>query len=291
MLEDIKNSYIECADLLVPDWKSMSKNALAFEAVDKRDTQYFDGYVSALMIKYWGKMIAYYHKSKLVTTPEDVHTWLVNAIMYALDKHPWTNPKSSIYQDKNGPDKVVNRVIESRRKTFYQQLNRYNRKINSTMLSLDALSEDMLDTYTPMCEDEHNFIVDDLIIKAFNVKDYFVAFLVDAIIFEGYKVGGRHKKLVTHLKHLDSHCDVFASRYELDIEIVKKSITYINKLSRSELIRKINYTLSNLKRAIKREQAGIIDDIEDYTQLYTVNQVIEYYYTELWDSYVEGDNS
>ena len=291
MLEDIKNSYMECATLLVPDWKSMSKNTLAFEAVDKRHSQYFDGYVSALMVKYWGKMVAYYHKAKLVATPEDVHTWLVNAIMYALDKHPWTNPKSSIYQDKNGPDKVINRVIESRRKTFYQQLNRYNRKINSNMLSLDALSECMLDTYTPMCEDEHDFIIDDLVTSAFAVKDYFFAFMVDAIVNERCSVGGRHKKLVTHLKNLSSYCDIFASRYDLHIDKVKKSSTYITRMSRADIIRKINLTLHDMKRKIEKERLGIINGDVDESTLYSYNEIVEYYYTELWDNYDESEDN
>jgi hypothetical protein len=269
----------------------MSKNELAFEALTKRDTRYFDGYVSALMVKYWGKMTSYYQRSKLVTTPEDVHTWMVNAIMYALDKHPWTNPKSSIYQDKNGPDKVINRVIESRRNTFYQQLNRYNRKINSAVLSIESLSEDMLDTFTPMCEDEHTFIMDDLIIRAFNVKDYFFAFMVDAIVSERCNVGGRHKKLVTHLKNLSSHCDVFASRYDLNIDVVKKAATYITRLNRADIIRKINSTLSDMKRKIEREQLGIISEDRDENALYSYNEIVEYYYTELWDNCVESEDN
>jgi hypothetical protein len=290
MLEDTKNSYIESANLLISDWKSMSKNDLVFEALEKRNTKYFDGYVSALMIKYWGKMTAYYHKSKLVASPEDVHAWLVNAIMYALDKHPWTNPKSSIYQDKNGPDKVINRVIESRRNTFYQQLNRYNRKINSVMMSLDALSEDMLDAYTPVCEDEHTFIIDDLIKNAFKEKDYFFAFLVDAIVTEGIQPIGRHKKLVTHLKQLDGHADVFACRYDIELYVVQRATTYITRLHRSDLIRKINATLSDMKRKICREQMGVHDDCVSNDKLYSSNDIVEFYYADLWGNNSESED-
>ncbi len=291
MLENTKEAYLACANMYVPDWKMMSKNVLAFEALEKKNSKEYDGYVSALMLKYWSKMISYYHKCKLVATAEDAHTWLVQAVMYALDNHPWTNPKSSIYQDKNGPDKVINRVIESRRKTFYQQLNRYNRKINSAILSLDNLYEDMLDTYTPLCEDEHPFIIDDLIIRAFKEKDYFFAFLVDAIVAENIKPIGRHKKLVTHLKNLNTHADIFACRYELNMDVVNRAITYITRMGRPDITRKINLTLSDMKRKIIKEQLGIKTTSDEDSKLYSSNSVVEYYYTDLWGSCNESEDN
>ena len=290
MLEEIKEIYEESANLHVDSWRTLNKNDLIRCAVENKHTRYFDGYISSIMLRYWGKMNAYYHKCKLVATPEDVHMWMTQAVMYAVDNHPWDNPKSSIYKDKNGPDKVINKVFESKRLTFYQQLNRYNRKINSAILSLDSLSEDMMDTYTPMCEDEHTFIMDDLIIRAFEVKDYFFAFLVDAIVNERIKAGGRHKKLVTHLKNLSSHCEVFASRYDLNIDIVQKASTYITRMSRTDLIRKINITLSEMKRDIRRGQLGIDGRDAGSDKLYSANEIVEYYYVELWDNYGESED-
>ena len=141
-----------------------------------------------------------------------------------------------------------------------------------------------------MCEDEHTFIMDDLIIRAFEVKDYFFAFLVDAIVNERIKAGGRHKKLVTHLKNLSSHCEVFASRYDLNIDIVQKASTYITRMSRSDLIRKINITLSEMKRDIRRGQLGIDGRDAGSDKLYSANEIVEYYYVELWDNYGESED-
>lgn len=282
MLEDAKKLYEESACIYVKDWKSKDKNDLIREAAEYSNTYKYDSYISAIMLKYWAKMIAYYHRCKLVISPEDAHMWLTQAVLYAVEKHPWTNPKSSIYNDKNGPDKVVNRVLESKRLTFYQQLNRYNRKINSLALSLETLNEEMLDTYTPMYEDEHTFIMDDLIIRAFHSKDYFFAFLVDAIVIEGYKVGGRHKNLVTHLKKLEGHCDIFSGRYDLKLDSVIRAATYITKLSRSAIRHKIDIALLDMKRKIKSEQSGKCDTMSSNTELYNPNQIVEYYYTNLW---------
>ena len=283
MLEEFKKIYEESANLCVDNWKTHDKNDLIREAVRNEKTTYFDSYISAIMIRYWGKMTAYYHRCKLVATPEDVHMWMTQAVMYAVKNHPWDDPKSSIYKDKNGPDKVINRVFESKRLTFYQQLNRYNRKINSVLLSLESLNEDMMDTYTPMCEDEHTFIMDDLIIRAFHEKDYFFAFLIDAIVTEGYKVEGKNKKLVTHLKNLESHCDVFACRYGLNLMCVNKASTYITRLSRSIIRYKINTTLNEIKRKIEGEQYLNSNRSGESIELHNPNAIVEYYYTKLWD--------
>lgn len=289
MLEETKKIYEECANLYAENWKTLNKNDLIRIAIKHKNTTKYDSYISAIMLRYWAKMNVYCQRCKLVATPEDVHMWMTQAVLYAVTKHPWTNPNSSIFEDPNGPDKVINRVFESKRLTFYQQLNRYNRKINGGILSLDSLSEETLDTYTPSCEDEHTFIINDLIVRAFEEKDYFFSFLVDAIVTERLKVGGRHKQLVTHLKNLETHCDIFSGRYDIVLEKVERAATYITRMNRSTLIRKINYTLADMRRKIKLEQQEKIEDKKEFSTLYTANQIVEYYYTELWDNYDGGE--
>ena len=283
MLEESKKLYETSANLYLSDWKSMDKNDLIREAVKCVNTPKYDSYIAAIMLRYWGKMTAYYQRCKLVITPEDAHTWLVQAVLYAVEKHPWTNPKSSIYEDKNGPDKVVNRVLESKRLTFYQQLNRYNRKINSVVFSLDSLKEDMLDAHTPAVVDDHQFVIDDLVIKAFEAKDYFLSFLLDGIVAERYPTGGRHKKMITHLKNIDQHCETFADRYELNLNKVKRGASYITRLSRGSIRRKINITLSELKRSVIKENSiGYGHDDNDSNTYIKFHRIDDYYYVNLW---------
>lgn len=283
MLEDSKELYESSANLYLTNWRTINKNDLIREAVNYKNSSKFDSFISAIMLRYWGKMTAYYHRCKLVATAEDVHMWMTQAVMYAVNNHPWDNPDSSIFEDKNGPDKVVNRVFESKRLTFYQQLNRYNRKINSLILSLESLTEDMSDIYTPMCEDEHTFIMDDLIIRAFEEKDYFFAFLIDAIITEGYKVEGKNKRLISHLKHLNDHCDIFAGRYDLNINSVIRASTYITRLDRPTIGYKITTTLNDIKRKLEREQSGNTKNSHGNIELHNPNAIVEYYYTKLWE--------
>lgn len=252
MLESTKESYTQCADLYVPNWKEMSKNQLVLEAIEHIKDNSYNGYISAIMLKYWNKMIAYYHKCKLVITPDDAHTWMVNAIMYAIDKHPWTNPKSSIYEDENGPDKVINRVLESRRATFYQQLNRYNRKINSALLSIESLSEEWADANTPYVEDESNLDLEGMVMECFKLKDYFYAFLLDAIIYEKYTLHKHSKRLVTHLQSLDDeYCDIFACRYGLEFDRVKRASSYITRMNRIDVNQRVLEAPNELGRRLK----------------------------------------
>ena len=145
MLDEYKKLYEEIATAGLPEWKTINKNELIKTASYLENGYLKDSYVAAIMLNYWNKIGKFYSKCKLVTSPEDIHTWLTISVLYALDRKPWESENSSIYNDPNGPDKVINRCMECRRITFYQQLNRYNRKINSAILSLDSLVEDYKD--------------------------------------------------------------------------------------------------------------------------------------------------
>lgn len=251
MLEQYKEIYKQSANLYLSNWEKQNKNQLIREAIEHKDDPKFDSYISAIMLRYWNKMISYYHKCKLVITPEDAHTWLVQAVMYAIERHPWTDEKSSIYNDANGPDKVVNRVIESKRLTFYQQLNRYNRKITSTTMSIEDVQCECADTISPIYYDEYAVENDHLVLQYFDIKEYFYAFLIDAIMYEKYDVNKDIKKLVSHLKSLDDvHCKIFANRYKLNFERVQRASTYVSRLSRFKIKNKIKHSMLDLKKVL-----------------------------------------
>ena len=60
-------------------------------------------------------------------------------------------------------------------------------------------------------------------------------------------------------------------------------------MSRTELIRKINITLSNMKHKIEREQSNIVDENLNENKLYSVNEIVEYYYVNLWGIDTESE--
>ena len=254
MLNENRMIYQELADSLLPDWKKKTKNELVIEAGKCENESLKNAYIAAIMLKYWNKLDNYYYKCKLVTTPEDIHSWLVMAVTYAVDEKPWEDPKQSIYGDPNGPDKVINRIIESKRLTFYQQLNRHKRKINSAIISLDTLTEEYKDVFAPSYHESYNVEYDTLVINYFNLKDYFMSFLIDAIMYEDVmdNKGLSRRKLSSHLRNInDEYCEVFADRYNLPIDKVKQSIVYVNNISSYNLKNKVEYSLIKLKNVIK----------------------------------------
>ena len=254
MLEGNKHIYEELATSLIPNWKDINKNELVIRACNCTNKQLKDAYIAAIMLNYWTKIESYYYKCKLVTCPEDIHMWLTIAVMYVLKHKPWENPKSSIYEDPNGPDKVINRIIESKRLTFYQQLNRYKRKINSAITSLDTLVEDYKDVFIPTYNDEHNFIYDDIIVKFFEKKDYFICFMLDAILYEDVLSDGElnKRKLASYLRNLDDiQCMVFSERYNISLDKVLYSIQFVTSLNSYNMKKKIEYNLIKIKQYLE----------------------------------------
>ena len=253
MLEENKRIYESKANTIVPDWKSRNKNDLIISASECTDERLKDGYIAAIMLKYWSKIDSYYYKCKLVTTPEDIHSWLVTAVLYALKHKPWENPKYTVYKDENGPDKVINRIIESKRLTFYQQLNRYKRKINSAITSLDSLVEDYKDVFVPSYNDSSNVECNNLVCMYFDKKDYFMAFMLDAIFYEDVmsKDGLNKRRLSVHIKNIDDiYCNIFADRYDIPLNKVTFAAPYVTNMSSYNMKNKIEYNLIKLKSII-----------------------------------------
>lgn len=254
ILEQNKEIYEQTASQLV-GWRDKDKSELLIQAGNASGKDR-DKYFAAAILKYWNKLEKYYYKCKLVATPEDVHTWLINAILYALDHKAWEDPKSNIYQDPNGPDKVVNRAMESIRLTFYQQLNRHKRKVNSAILSLDTLIEDYDDVFNPESPEPvessiWNYIVTDY----FDKKDYFVAFMVDMVLYDDVvKDKLDEKRLNLYLRNIDNkYCVEFAHRYHYNVNDVIKASSYVTKLSSTVIRKKIEYTLLKLGKEIRED--------------------------------------
>lgn len=253
MLNEYRQIYESTASIEVPMWKTADKNDLIRKAAELENGPIKDSYVSAIMLRYWNKLNRFYARCKLVATEEDVHSWLTMAVIYALDKKPWLNEDSSIYDDPTGPDKVINRTMECRRITFYQQLNRFNRKVHSTSLSLDSLEEDFQDAALPSYEDTYLYEIYDMVINQFSKKDYFMSFLIDHILKTGtINTEENHKKFISHIKSMDdNYASEFSEQYYLPKEDVLEGIRWCQSLTNDELRRKVWYKLIKLKELIK----------------------------------------
>lgn len=253
MLDETRQIYEDCANTYLPNWRDIDKNDLVRTAAELEPGPLKEGHIAAIMLNYWGKISKYQYKCSMVTSPEDIHTWLVIAVMYAVNRKPWENKKASIYGDENGPDKVINRIIESKRLTFYQQLNRYNRKINSNTLSLDTLTDEYKDLFIPTSTDSYDFEIHQLITEYFYKKDYFMSFMIDAIINENVLEDVLNKKrLASHFRHLDEDfAKRFSEMYNIEFIKVMEAIPYVNNISTYKFNNKVKYGLVLLKKYFK----------------------------------------
>ena len=130
MLDEYKNLYCECANNYIKGWKQIDKNQLCNLYIEhENDSKLSQAYLSAIIYKYWKLIPKFYSISYNVVQPEDVYEWLLSSILYALKHRSWLKKDSSIYMDKNGPDKVINRCMKCRRFTYYQAINRKNVRV------------------------------------------------------------------------------------------------------------------------------------------------------------------
>ena len=143
--------------------------------------------------------------------------------------------------------------MECVRLTFYQQLNRYNRKINSAILSLDSLTEDYKDAATPTYLDDYIYEVHDIIIKYFESEEHLLALILNAILYENWDISEENaKRTAMHLKKLDlGDAGQIALRYNINQELIIKSVKYCNSLTVDELRRRVQYSFIKLKDVIK----------------------------------------
>lgn len=260
MLEDYKESFRQQAGL-VKGWENLSKNDLCYGYIEhENDLELQNAYFSALVYKYWPLIPKYYYMCSNVATMEDCYDWLIDSITYALKHRRWEDPDSSIYNDPNGPDKVINRYMKCARLTFYQFINRKKRKDNFGMLSLDELiniadnNDDLEDT--SFASEEARLDLNNYIKELFtNKKDYFLGFMLDLIIsgdvfdYEESKPVFNIKKLAKQLRYInEDYCNMFASQYNLLPEdVIKAYNTYCKKLSSHLIYSKIEYNLLKLK--------------------------------------------
>lgn len=267
MLDELKQNCRIVADHTIPNWDDLSKNDLCRLALqNKDDPVLYNGYISAILCKYWHLISKYHRMCNGLASPETCYDWLIIAITYALEHHMWDNPESNIYNDPNGPDKVINRSMKSSRLNLYQFTNRKKRKDEFGMLSLEELeeafnnnsifSEDLISNNTSELPLEFK----DYVRNAFGRKDYFLAFMLDMIvlapvfdIIKNPQDGSNSqnfntRKLAKYLREIDeSYCRSFASRYDLDTQQVISTLKYCGNMQSSAIYDRINLYMNKLR--------------------------------------------
>lgn len=263
MLLENKQNYENYADsFLKYNWRKDNKNNLFRKYIEnEKNIPIRDAYFSAIIYRYWNKLYKYYNLSYTSATPEDVYYWIINAAQYTLKKRMWENPKSSIYNDPNGPDKVMNRMIKSFRLGHYEKTNTDKRRLNINTLSTDYLLESLGDSSLPIIEDRDLSLLEDpvkdIIKEFFAKKDYFTSFMIFNIVFQDVFISDNKgkikklnpKKLNYCMRHIDENiCDIFSKNTHIKLEDVKSAAKTCNCLSNNKVSYGIRTKLKYLSK-------------------------------------------
>ena len=266
MLDEYKELCRITADV-IPDWTKLTKNELCRQYVLNKGNEFIqNAYLSAILYKYWNLIGKYYYMSSNCASPEECYSWLVDSVSCCVNLASWEDPKSSIYKDPNGPDKVINRCMKCARLTYYQYINRKKRKNDFGILSIEELKESFgndlseLDDYEQEV-DVSSILISDYIITTFKKKDYFVAFMLDCIVSANVfdvlvdKQAGKYsefnvRKLCKELNSIDDdYLNLFAVTYDFSLEEVQRGFSYVQVIPSGSMRKKVLQALEKLKHS------------------------------------------
>lgn len=259
MLDEYYKIYRERANN-IPGWEHKDKNDLINSCVDCDDIEQYDYYVAAIVCRYWPALCSSYQQSYMAATEEDVYDWFISSIMYVLRNKVWRRPESGLYGDAKGPDKCVNVKLKCARLTFFQQNNRFNRKINHGVESIEKLTEELGDACAPSTVDQihDNSAFYAWIRKEYLAMNYLNALALDLIIssdvFNDYKKDPNQsfnmKKLVKQIKSLDTnYFKYFAQEYDFSIGDVQNNFSRYKLAPKKVLQDNIEFFFQTLGRA------------------------------------------
>lgn len=249
MLEEEYRTFYNCATTYLKDWQKMNKNDLANGYIDNEQNEILKGaYFSALMLRYWGNIGKYYNLSKSSGfTIDECYSWLVEAIMYALKMRKWRDKNNYLYTDPNGPDKVINRCIYSRRKYYYYLSNLDNRAANHNKDSLDNLLESNIkEDYNRILEvdesKETGFKLDTFYIlnNLINRHKYIEAIVVYVILTKNCVNVNENKEYVINFNALSrrlltTNYDSFLDTFNMENSTCVKYIKELKSLGRGKV--------------------------------------------------------
>lgn len=265
MLQETYSTYVQCASGL-GDYQKLSKTELAngyCKAEAAKDELRRGQYFAGLILRYWYKIYEWSHTSastRLET--EDFVGWLVDGLNMAFKYKAWLDPKSKMYGDPNGPDKVFNRCLFSIRNYYYQNFNKDKRKLNYTSESLEEHLESSGDSVMFQCatkEETFDSPCAELVQALIDKNRLIEALITDNISFQDAFKELRSqgnpveyvfdtRKLIKSLSNLNTnYMDYFLSRYEVEPTLLKNTLQTLGSCPNSRLYDYVGKTLTYLK--------------------------------------------
>lgn len=247
----------------IEGWKTMNKNDLVNKYIEVEDNaELADAYMSAILCRYWG-VIASFRKNSFRSIHDETiyYDWLTYAVMRAIDKRRWKDPQNKLYNDSNGPDKVINRCLKCARLGWYQQANRPGKKANHATESIEQAADNgFLNEDKESSEKISSVAVKDLVERFMKRGEYVSAFAVSGIVtrdvFDTTVEDGKKylsfnkKRLVKYLYNLsEDDCEDFSEYFNIPLDEATHAKDDIAMLSRARLHTAVRRSLTNIKRA------------------------------------------
>lgn len=272
MLDEYLNLYEQQANA-IPDWRKINKNKLCNLYIEnEHNVKLREAYFSAIIARYWPAMTKLYQRCSFGISIEDCYQWLVDGVLYALEHRSWLDENSPLYKDPNGPDKVINRCLKSKRLTHYQLLNKDKRVANLNTISIDA-SEDDLGDYAQdslgLTSDTDGSpletALDKMVKDCLDSHNYFTAILLDLIIYSDIleESGETNPDLLTLISKRKLHYILineadkwvkdFCFRHPFAEELRTDIIRFVKDLSPSRIDLLLSRSLSSLRTAKMRK--------------------------------------
>lgn len=272
MLDDYLELYEQQADI-IPNWRKTNKNTLCNLYIEnENDNRLKEAFLSAIIARYWPAMVKMYQRCSFGISEEDCYQWLVDSVLYALKHRTWLDETSNLYNDPNGPDKVINRCLKSRRLTYYQLLNKDKRVANLNIISIDDAEEVFGDyaseSFGLIEKSERSSvetIIDKMIAGCLSQSNYFTAILLDAMLYtdilEDILGDGRDVLTMISSRKLnkilldksDTYIEDFINRHSVDEKIRANLTDFIKKLSPQRTNTLLAKSLSSLRTAKMRK--------------------------------------
>lgn len=272
MLDEYLSLYEQRA-ATVDNWKKTNKNTLCKLYIEnENDPNLSEAIFSAIVARYWPSISKMYQRCNFGISEEDCYHWLIDSVLYALKHRPWMDETSALYNDPNGPDKVINRCLKSRRLTHYQLLNKDKRVANLNIISIDDAADefgdyanDALGLTETSDKPAVETVVDKMISGCVDQGNYFTALLLDAMLYtdvleepsdnqeEVLTLVSSRKLNKTLFEDFNSYIEDFTSRHPIGDAVKREIIDFVKNLSPRRVNILLDKSLSSLRTAKMRK--------------------------------------
>lgn len=256
-MKEHKEIFIQSASLL-KDYKKIPQMDLVKGYDEDEDLR--DSYYSAIVLRYWPIVDKMTYKDKGIYDYSEAFTWLIDGLMYMFKHRPWDNPNNSLYQDPKALERSINTFMKCARANWFQASNRFKRKVNHGTLSLEGLTEEYRDAYTPdhlIVMPDKEFEYSGLVIQSIENNKYLLALIIDIIINDldvqkctSYDMTmNQIRRAIKSLPR--EYYLIFSEIYDLDINLVEKFFNMVYNMSDTKLKQSIeaySYQIMSIMR-------------------------------------------